>query len=240
MRKGKVVRCSAKGQCRDFATGLGTLLGLKASGGSLWVLNNATDRSELIHFELASGRITGRYPVPGRGHEFNDLVLAPSGGVYLTDTPTGLVWHLAPGATELAQLPGHFNFANGIALSADGALLYVSTFPEGVTVMDLRAGSAAPLARPDGLCLANIDGLYFDHGRLIAIQNGIMTPRVIRMTLGRDLRSVAKFEVLERRNPLFDSVTTGVVAGREFFYMANIQDDKQSGFTPITILKIHL
>jgi hypothetical protein len=44
----------------------------------------------------------------------------------------------------------------------------------------------------------------------------------------------------ERRNPLFDGVTTGVVAGDNFFYMANIQDDKKSGFNPIIILKVHL
>jgi hypothetical protein len=48
------------------------------------------------------------------------------------------------------------------------------------------------------------------------------------------------FDVLERRNPLFDGVTTGVVAGGDFFYMANIQDDKETGYNPITMLKLHL
>jgi hypothetical protein len=47
-------------------------------------------------------------------------------------------------------------------------------------------------------------------------------------------------DVLERRNPLFDGVTTGVVAGGDFFYMANIQDEKKDGFGPITILKLRL
>jgi hypothetical protein len=39
---------------------------------------------------------------------------------------------------------------------------------------------------------------------------------------------------------LFEGVTTGVIAGGEFFYMANIQDDKKTGFNPITILKVPL
>jgi hypothetical protein len=39
---------------------------------------------------------------------------------------------------------------------------------------------------------------------------------------------------------LFDGVTTGVIIGNELFYMANIQDEKQSGFQPITILKLAL
>ncbi|MDZ4799933.1 MAG: hypothetical protein SGI92_17385 [Bryobacteraceae bacterium] len=44
--------------------------------------------------------------------------------------------------------------------------------------------------------------------------------------------------MLERRNPLFDGVTTGVIADCDFFYMANIQDDKTSGFEPITVLRL--
>jgi hypothetical protein len=67
-----------------------------------------------------------------------------------------------------------------------------------------------------------------------------MTPRVVRFTLTRDLRTIERFEILERRNPLFEGVTTGVIAGGEFFYMANIQDDKKTGFNPITILKVPL
>jgi hypothetical protein len=72
------------------------------------------------------------------------------------------------------------------------------------------------------------------------MQNAFMTPRVGRFNLTRDLRRIERFEVLERRNPLFEGITTGVVVGDELFYMANIQDDKQTGFNPITILKLHL
>jgi hypothetical protein len=67
-----------------------------------------------------------------------------------------------------------------------------------------------------------------------------MTPRVARFSLSRNLRTIKRFEILERRNPLFEGVTTGVVAGDEFFYMANIQDDEKTDFDPIRVLKLHL
>lgn len=51
------------------------------------------------------------------------------------------------------------------------------------------------------------------------------------MTLTRDLRAIERFEALERRNSLFEGVTTGVVAGNEFFYIADIQDDKKADST---------
>lgn len=238
MTKGEVLRCSAAGNCAQFAGGLGAMLGIKASPDGLWLLSNSANESALIHFNLASARSVRTYSVHGAGHTFNDLSIAPAGDIYLTDTPAAAVWHLAKGADRLQQLTGRFAAANGIALSPDARLLYISTFPDGITVIDLNSGLARPIARPTNLCLATIDGLYFYRGALIAIQNGFMTPRVVRFALSRDLRAIVRFDVLERRNPLFDGVTTGVIVGRDFFYMANIQDAKQTGFNPITILKL--
>ena len=247
LRKGKVVRCpgaarheEAAGDCAPFVSGLGTVVGLKVHGNGLWVLNNSDQESALIHYDLASAEVIRIYAVAGPGHSFNDLAFAPAGDLYLTDTRAGAVWHLANGAADLTKLPGRFEFANGITVSADGSLLYVSTFPDGISVVDLKTQTAAPVAHPGDLCLATIDGLYFYRGALIAIQNAFMTPRVVRLVLSRDLRAIERFEVLERRNPLFDGITTGVIAGGDFFYMANVQDDKKAGFNPISVLKLHL
>ncbi|MBV9506389.1 MAG: SMP-30/gluconolactonase/LRE family protein [Acidobacteriia bacterium] len=240
MRKGKVVRCSPIGDCTQFAGSLGTVLGLKVHGGGLWLLNNADTESALIDYDLASARVIRKYAVAGSGHAFNDLAIAASGDVYLTDTRASTVWQLANGSAGLTRFPGRFESANGLALSPDGRLLYVSTFPDGITIVDLKTRTAAPITRPAGLCLAAIDGLYFHTGALIAIQNGFMTPRIARFSLSRSLRTIEGFEILERRNPLFEGVTTGVVAGDQFFYMANIQDDKETGFDPIKVLRLHL
>jgi hypothetical protein len=165
---------------------------------------------------------------------------SPAAYVFLTDTRAGAVWHLAIGAADLTRFPGRFESANGITLSPDESRLYVSTFPDGITIVDLKTQTATPIVRPPGLCLAAIDGLYFHSGALIAIQNGFMTPRIARFSLSRSLRTIERFEILERRNPLFEGVTTGVVAGDEFFFIANIQDDKETGFNPIRVLKLHL
>jgi hypothetical protein len=240
MRKAKVVRCSPTGNCAEFAGGLGTVLGLKVHGSGLWLLNNADKESALINYDLASARVIRKYAVAGSGHAFNDLAIATRGDVYLTDTRAGAVWHLANGSADLTRFPGRFESANGITLSPDESLLYVSTFPDGIAIVDLKTHAATPIARPAGLCLAAIDGLYFHAGTLIAIQNGFMTPRIARFSLGRNLRTIQAVEILERRNPLFEGVTTGLLAGDEFFYMANIQDDKETGFNPIRVLKLHL
>jgi WD40 repeat protein len=240
MRKGEVLRCAGSGDCSPFARGLGVILGPKVRGAELWLLNNEANESSLMRYDLASGRLIRKFPVTGPGRNFNDLAFAPSGDVFLTDTRAAAVWHLANHAEVLEKLPQRFPSANGIALSPDGQFLYVSTFPNGITVLDRRTGKTAPIPRPNGLCLVTIDGLYFHSGTLIAVQNGFMSPRIIRLSLSPDLRRILRFEILERRNPLFDGVTTGVIANGVFFYMANIQDEKKSGFDPIAILKIGL
>ena len=204
------------------------VLGLKADRRGLWVLSNADKESSLIHFDLATGGVIRKYSESG-AHNFNDLAIAMSGEIYVTDTRANAVWRLAKGAAALARIPGEFAHANGIALSLDDRLLYVSTFPDGITMVDLKTGISKPIARPVNLCLAAIDGLYSNGNYLIAIQNAFMNPRVVRMGLSRNGRSIENFDVLERRNPFFDGVTTGVITFEGFFYMANIQDEKKSG-----------
>ena len=157
LRKGKVVRCSPGLACGDFLTGMGTILGLKVHGRNLWLLNNSDQESDVMIYELKTGRFVGKHPI-GAGHLLNDLVISPSGEAFFTDTRLGAVWRLAPGAQELEVLPGRFEFANGIAISSDAKWLYVSTFPDGITVLDLQTRTASALQRPAGLCLANVDG----------------------------------------------------------------------------------
>ena len=240
MRKGKVLRCSEKGVCETFVEGLGEVLGLKARHDGLWVLSNTEQESALLHYDLSHGTVLGKFAITGPGHAFNDLAFTAQGDVYFTDTVAGVVWHLAPGASSLRQLRANFTFANGIALSPDDRLLYVSSYGDGISVMDLKTRKVMPIGHPADLCLGAIDGLYFHRGTLIAIQNGFVAPRVVRLKLSKDLKTVEQWDVLERGNPRFEGVTTGVVVGSEFFYMANIQDQKKTEYKPIAVLKLRM
>jgi sugar lactone lactonase YvrE len=138
--------------------------------------------------------------------------------------------------------------ANGIAISTDEKKLYVAGFPEGITVVNLASKKFHAIGHPADLCLATIDGLTFSNGNLIAIQNGVMGHRVVRYHLTGDLNEIDRFEVLERRNPLFEGITTGAMVDGAFYFMANTQLDKLiddkirpgAQLNPIKILKIRL
>ena len=243
--KNKIVRCSSAGICKPFATGLGTVLGLKVDPvtRTLWATSNATNASGLFHYDIASGRIIRKFTLTGP-HVFNDLVVTQAGDVFVTDTRAGAVYRLRHTSGDLEILPGaeKLTAANGIALSLDETRLYVASFGDGISIVDPASGKTRPIARPPNVCLAYIDGLYAYRRSLIAIQNGPMTPRVVRLHLDSSGDRIVRLEVLERRNPIFDGVTTGVLTGRDFYFTANMQDDKPAGarFDPLTVLRIAL
>jgi len=236
-----IVRCDAAGGCSRFAEGLGSVLGVKIARGYLWAVSNQNCESALVEFNLRSAQQEHRYSVPGKGHSLNDIALAANGDVYASDTSGGAVWKLRRGAASLEQfLPAvTFRFANGIAVAPDGKTLYVSNYPDGITVVDLRNGAIQPIGHGTDLCLALVDGLYFYGRGLIAIQNGSMASRVVRLRLSKDLRRIEKWEVLERGNKVFEGMTGGTIAGKAFYFAANIQDERDSGarFDPIVVLK---
>jgi hypothetical protein len=68
------------------------------------------------------------------------------------------VWHLANGSTGLTRFPGRFESANGITLSPYQSLLYVSAFPDGITIVDLKtyAATLERLPKAAYVCLAKL------------------------------------------------------------------------------------
>jgi hypothetical protein len=105
--------------------------------------------------------------------------------------------------------PQHtFTAANGIAISTDERVLYVSTWEDGIDVIDIQSGAVTPITHPDNVCLAFIDGLYATQRSLIAIQNGPMLPRIVEFRLSENGAQIVAMRILERRNATFDGITT--------------------------------
>jgi hypothetical protein len=257
--KHKIVQCDEAGACHDVVTenqdGLGEVLGLKLdpTDGSLWSTSNGVNESGLFHFNVGSGKLIRKYTVSRKTekHLFNDIAINSMGDVFATDTQSGTVYWVSRSTNRLEVFIPNLKVtaANGIALSYDGKKLYVAGFPDGLTVVDTASRSFHAVAHPGDLCLATIDGLAFFEGELIAIQNGIMAPRVVRYFLTSDWDRISGFEVMERGNPLFDGITTGAIIGYGVFnFMANPQlDNLENGkikpgahLNPIKILGIKI
>jgi sugar lactone lactonase YvrE len=238
LHKKKVVRVGRDGRARDFAAagqdGLEDVLGLHvdADRRTLWVCTAASGRagtragrSGLLAYDLDSGKVRSAVWLDnGDGrHLLNDLAVTAAGEVFVTDSDAATLWKLAVGAGVLEAFvgPGTFLYPNGVALSADGARLYVADFKHGLSSVDLATKAPLPLPHPDGVSPYGIDGLCRDGPDLVAVQNGAGRERIVRYRLDAKGERIERLEVLESRNPLFRTPTTGVVEGDSFVYLAN-------------------
>ena len=78
-------------------------------------------------------------------------------------------------------------------------------------------------------CLVRADGLYWHKGSLIAVQNGIGSPRIAAFKLWKDGTSVTRTTVLENRTQFTVLPTTGALHGNDFYFIANSQIDNRNG-----------
>jgi hypothetical protein len=196
-------------------------------------------RTELVHFD-ASGNLLGRYsPKDGAKHGFNDLVVRKSGEVITTDSLDNRVLRFDPQEHTFTALPVHrmVFYPNGIALADDNHTLYIAD-AVGVVKLDLLSGESRDVDPGAHSTLAGADGLYWHNGYLIAVQNGIGSPRIAAFKLSKDGNRVTQTTVLENRSAFTVLPTTGAIRGNDFYFIANSQIDNLNGDKVMDITKL--
>jgi len=237
LTKAKIVAVSPDGSARDFFPpgrgGYGRGLGMKvdARRGELWALSChgpvTARRSRVSVFDLRTGRLKREYRQPDEENRlFNDLDIGPDGSVFLTDTFGHAVFRIGPGSSGLsllarseAELPD----PNGIAVSADGAVLFAASGALGLVRSDAASGRIARLPNATGIPSAGIDGLVRVGTSLYAVINDAPQPaptRVARFDLDKAGTTIVGAEVLDEDHPLFDIPTTCAAVGRWRYVLA--------------------
>jgi hypothetical protein len=159
------------------------------------------------------------------------LVVRKNGEVITTDSLANEVIRFEPATQSFKPLPVHrpLFYPNGIALGADDGTLYIAD-SLGVVKVDLATGKSRDVDPGPRSTLAGIDGLYWYKDSLIAIQNGIGSPRVAAFRLSSDGLSVTRTTVLENHTRFCTLPTTGAIRESDFFFIANSQiDDMNDG-----------
>jgi len=245
--KRKIVSIDRKGVVRDF-TGeaqeeLLGVLGMKVDTKRrlLWAISSnagggmpgkGLDKdclgcSAVFKYDLGTGRLIKKYVLKNKpnAHFLNDLTINARGDAFITDTHTGDIYLISRGKDELELFLslGQRVFPNGIDLSDDEKSLFVAV-TGGIRVIDLPDKRSRTLRMPEEVRAAEvIDGLYFFKGSLVAVQPFESQKKVVRYYLDRDANAVIKSEVIEPEHPQLKQPTTGVIVGKDFYYIANSQ-----------------
>ena len=204
-RDGKITRFTAED---DELLGVFGLV-IDEERNTLWAATSAVPemtgftaemkgRTALAEFNLATGELRRVVPVPGDGrdHALGDLLVAPDGTIFATDSTAPVIWQLAPGAEEIqkhAESP-LFSSLQGLVL-AKRALL-VADYANGLLLVDLATGNVTALATPKNSTLLGLDGLVAMPGGLVAVQNGVTPQRVLRIEFNPEMDAVTSVTVL--------------------------------------------
>ncbi len=160
--------------------GLRSVFGVLAddSQGRLWVCSVANSfgprtpgpaaPSEVVAFELKTGKLIGRWPFPAPGGTCNDISIGPDGAAYAADTPGGRILKLAKGgsALEVVVADDRLKGIDGLAFGSDGALIINNVQKQEMWRVKLPAGAApAVLTRLNvDIKLGGPDGLRYIGG----------------------------------------------------------------------------
>jgi hypothetical protein len=242
LNKYKVVAIAPDGSVSDRvqagSNGLRSVVGIHVDTirGTLWVASNSrfdtpTDStpSALFAFDARTGAFRARYGLPVGGRHFlNDVTTGTDGSAYVTDSETGQVWQARPGARELSALAsiGRMLSANGITISPDGRVLFVSDVDH-IRAVDLTNGQSWRVTAPSDVALSGIDGLAFHDGALIA-HHPLSFWRIARYELAPDFRAIRGRRLLEANTADGRTSTTGEIVGNAYVYIGNSQIDRMN------------
>lgn len=178
-----------------WVTGLDAPKGMAIQGAKLFT----ADIDHLVEIDIASGQITNRYPAAG-SVLLNDVIAAPDGRIFVSDTFGNSVWVLEAGAMAIFAQDPMLMGANGLSL--DGNALIVANLgdisqgfekikPGYVVSVDLTSKAITPYgsADPSGV----LDGVEPDGAGGVLITDN-MGGRLLQQSPGGAAAEVGKLE----------------------------------------------
>ena len=242
VRQRRVVAVQRDGRTHDFVSprsdGLAGVFGMAVDSVRrvLWVATTALPRMEgftpadsgrvgVYGYDLDTGRLKRSAWMPrdsSTAHTFGDVAIAPNGDVYVSDSEAPWIFRLAIGSDSLERFVSHplFRSLQGMAITPDGATMYVADYSHGLLSVSLASRTVTPLGASGTMTLLGVDGLYWHRGALVGVQNGVIPARVVRFCLDPAGRSVRRLEMLDRNPAVADEPTLGAVVGDSLFYVA--------------------
>ncbi len=195
-------------------------LAIDEARNTLWAVTTATPEmagytaemkgvTGVAEFNLATSELRRVVLLPGDGrdHFLGDLLLLEDGSLVATDSRAPILWRLPAGAEEwikVAESPAFASLQGVVAWRRD---LVVSDYSNGFFVVDPVRGSVRPLAAPPGTTLLGVDGLVALPDSLVAVQNGVVPQRVLRINLDPAAETITSVQVLAAGLPNFTDLS---------------------------------
>ena len=244
VRDGKISLVGKDGKLQDFIVpdaqnGLWSVYAMAAvpEDDALYVASTASvyfkgftqadyGKAGVFKFKLSNGKLVDKYLLrpDQQPRTLSSIAAGKNGRVFAADGLRSVIYRLDGGALKPMVGNPKLTSLRGLALSGDGQRLYFADYAMGVLGVDLAAGRGFDLQYdPAKLVLGGIDGLYWYDNTLVAIENGMSPPRVMRLSLDASGHRITKAMPLDAANPEFALPTYGAIADDGLYFVANSQ-----------------
>lgn len=242
IHKRKIIQVTKDGKVSDFCSsgfeGMTSIFGVKVDEkrNLLWACSSPMEEMEnydtlstsyVYKFEMSSGKLLKRYEMPAdiKSCIFGDLLLDEAGTVFISDSKNNLILTVTGKSEKIERYFDSKEFWNiqGLALTPDSKFMFIADYIKGIFRLDLKTKELKTIINTLDVSLKGIDGLYFYHNSLIAIQNGVAPLRCSRYYLNQNLDAIGDFKIIDRKHPAYNEPTLGVIVDSLFFYIANSQ-----------------
>ena len=225
--------------------GMGAILGVRvdAARGVVWATTTGlplaagyaagdSTIAALVRVRIPDGVIERRWDLPParQGHTLGDLAIGPSGDVFMTDSNEPVLYRLRPGADTLERLTHPlFRSLQGVAPAPDGRTVFVADYSHGLLHVELESGAVTRIEDALNTTSLGVDGIAWDRGAIVAVQNGVAPARIMRFVLDPSGRRMTSAQLLDRNSTVADEPTIGTIVDGSFVYVANSQWEKYDG-----------
>lgn len=222
-----------RGRWRRVEGGLpaGALLSLAVDSarGRLWLAIGAAEPFAgtpafrgVVALDLRTLRPVARSAMPDEANA-GDMAVAADGSVIVSDGGGGL-YRCAPGCSvlELVLTKEQAPSPQGIAPAPDGRL-YVADYERGLLLVDASAKRATLLGNPGKAELRGVDGLVWWRNRLIGVQNGTRTKRILEIGLDPPGTAAISVTPIEQGHPDWGEPTLAAIRADSLLYVADAQ-----------------
>ena len=222
--------------------GLGAILAARidAPRGVMWATTSAIPQSAgyaaadsnvhaLLRLNIATGEIEKRWDLPAspNGHTLGDVAIGSLGDVFFSDSRDPVLYRLPADSTGLLPIRHVlFRSLQGIAPVPDGQTVIVADYSHGLLKVDALTGEVTRIADGPGMTSLGCDGLVWHDGAVVAVQNGVFPPRIMRFELDSSRTRITSATVIDRNPAIADEPTVGTLIGDDFVYVANSQWEK--------------
>ena len=171
--------------------------------------NEAAGKGRVVRLALPDLKPRASVDIPAPGAFCNDSAVLPDGRIAVTDSTGGRLW--IAGRTAIAEVKTDkpLVYPNGVAFG--GGRLFVA-HAGGLLVVDPATGATQEV-KAGATSLVGIDGLTWQGGKLLAVQNGTQPIRVLRITPPAKMSDDAAIEVLASGHPSLSGATTAAAMG---------------------------